>query len=80
LCAAHIQNHANTQLRNHSLNQCFSYLLHDLDGRECILQTIAVAVDDALVACGMEVGKAAGVKVKDKVKVEWCTYMAFTLA
>jgi len=33
--------------------------LNDLNGRECILQAIAVAVDDALVACGMKVGEAA---------------------
>jgi len=46
--------------------------LNDLNGRDGILQSIAVAVDDVLVACG--------VKVKAKVEVEWCSFLTLALA
>jgi hypothetical protein len=47
------------QLCYFSLHQRIPYLLHNLNRRQCILQPIAFAVDDALIACGMQVGEAA---------------------
>jgi hypothetical protein len=48
----------NYKLRNHSLHQRIPYLLHNLHRRQCILQSIAFA-NDALIACGMQIGEAA---------------------
>jgi hypothetical protein len=47
------------QLRNHPLHQRIPYLFHNLYRMQCILQPISFSVDDALVACGMQIGEAA---------------------